>query len=121
MRSPRKSASLTVQWFGSPLYSLAGKNSGIHGEISGVLGDGTPILVRAPRRSNALKWVAVLLTIVVFLYAGFLVWRLAQPEASTGTPEQHRAPQGPKTASDEAATTELRLAFDHRIPNQLGF
>ena len=96
-------------------------SSGIHGEISAVLGDGTPIVVRGPRRSNALKWVAVLLTVIVFLYAGFLVWRLARPEMSTRTQDQHEAGQGPQTASNEAVRAELRLAFDHRIPNQLGF
>ncbi len=97
------------------------ESSGVHGEISAVLGDGTPIVVRGPKRSDVLKWVAILLTIAVFFYAGLLVWRLVRPAPGTGTQEQHHAPARPETASGRAATTEFRLAFDHRIPDQLGF
>jgi serine/threonine-protein kinase len=52
-----------------------------HGSVSGVLKDGTPVLVRGASNSNALKWFVMVLAVVVFFYAGFLVWQLLQAPA----------------------------------------
>ncbi len=59
-----------------------GTGSYVHGSITGVLEDGTPVLVRPASGSNALKWFVMVLAIVVFLYAGFLVWQLLQVPAA---------------------------------------
>jgi serine/threonine-protein kinase len=58
----------------------AGTGSYVHGSVSGVLSDGTPVVVRtATPDSNTLKWFVMVLAVVVFLYAGFLVWQLLRP------------------------------------------
>jgi serine/threonine-protein kinase len=60
-----------------------GTGSYVHGSISGVLSDGTPVVVRtAAPDSNTLKWFVMVLAVVVFLYAGFLVWQLLRPPAA---------------------------------------
>jgi serine/threonine-protein kinase len=60
-----------------------GTGSYVHGSISGVLSDGTPVVVRTTASdSSALKWFVMVLAVVVFLYAGFLVWQLLRPPAA---------------------------------------
>ena len=57
-----------------------GTGSYVHGSVSGVLSDGTPVVVRtAAPESNALKWFVMGLAVLVFVYAGFLVWQLLLP------------------------------------------
>ncbi len=59
-----------------------GTGSYVHGSVSGVLSGGTPVVVRAAAPdSNTLKWFVMVLAVVVFLYAGFLVWQLLRPPA----------------------------------------
>jgi serine/threonine-protein kinase len=65
--------------------------SHVHGSVSGVLSDGTPVVVRKASDSNALKWFVMVLAVVVFLYAGFLVWQLLRPPAASQSPEQSPA------------------------------
>ena len=60
--------------------------------------DGTPVVVRtATPDSNALKWFVMVLAVVVFLYAGFLVWQLLR---SPGT-------EGPKEPAERSPATEV--------------
>ena len=69
---------------GSRTYNRdAGTGSYVHGSVSGVLSDGTPVVVRtATADSGVLKWFVMVLAIVVFLYAGFLVWQLLRAPAA---------------------------------------
>lgn len=46
------------------------------GSISGVLADGRMVTVRPASGPHALKWFVMLLAVLVFLYAAFLVWDL---------------------------------------------
>jgi eukaryotic-like serine/threonine-protein kinase len=73
----------------------------VHGSVSGVLSDGTPVVVRAARESNTLKWFVMVLAVVVFLYAGFLVWHLLRPpvaqERPVGSPDTEVVPASPVT------------------------
>ena len=68
---------------GTPLdsqtYTHGGTGSHVHGSFSGVLRDGTPVFVRSATESDALKWFVMALAIVVFMYAGFLVYQLLRP------------------------------------------
>jgi serine/threonine protein kinase len=79
---------------GSQTYNRdAVTGSHVHGSISGVLNDGTPVVVRtAAPDSHALKWFVMVLAVVVFLYAGFLVWQLLQ-----STPPSEREERNPST------------------------
>jgi hypothetical protein len=65
--------------------------SHIHGSVSGVLDDGTPVVVRPAGDSNALKWFVTALAVLVFLYAGFLVWELLFTPSARRAPEPSRA------------------------------
>lgn len=67
-----------------------GTGSYVHGSVSGILSDGTPVVVRTAPSSGALKWFVLLLAVVVFCYAGFLVWQLLRPAVS---------PEGPVPSS----------------------
>ena len=76
--------------------------SRVHGTGSGAL-SATPVVRTTARTgSDVLQWLVMLLAIVVFLYAGFLVWELlrdpaSQPAAPTPTPtvEPERKPPTP--------------------------
>jgi len=94
----------------------------VHGSVSGVLSDGTPVLIRRGSDSNALKWFVMVLAVVVFLYAGFLVWQLLRPPSAQQPAEPSRAtevapappvmptepivadPSEPKTEAEDAAS-----------------
>ncbi|UCH29376.1 MAG: protein kinase [Myxococcales bacterium] len=65
--------------------------SRVHGSVSGVLRDGTPVVVRTSAGSEVLRWLVMILAVVVFLYAGFLVWQLLDTSA-------RRAPVSPAPA-----------------------
>jgi len=72
----------------------AGTGSYVHGSVSGVLSDGTPVVVRtATPDSNTLKWFVMVLAVVVFLYAGFLVWQLLRPPMAPEPAERSPATQ----------------------------
>jgi serine/threonine-protein kinase len=72
-----------------------GTGSYVHGSVSGILSDGTPVVVRtAAADSNTLKWFVMVLAVVVFLYAGFLVWQLMRPPAA-------QEPAGPRSPTVE--------------------
>ncbi|MEM8606486.1 MAG: serine/threonine-protein kinase [Myxococcota bacterium] len=88
---------------GSQTYSRGGAVAP-DGSVSGVLSDGTPVIVRAPGESPWLKWLVMLLAVLVFMYAGFLVWRLmiapqtvAPPPAEPAVvePQEPAAPEPP--------------------------
>ena len=83
-----------------------GTGSYVHGSVSGVLRDGTPVVVRAGApESNALKWFVMVLAVVVFLYAGFLVWQLLlapparQPVERSPAVELEPSPPAPAPAA----------------------
>lgn len=62
------------------------------GSVSGVLNDGTPVIVRASGEAPWLKWLVVLLAVLVFMYAGFLAWKLVlAPAPATAPPAPPRA------------------------------
>jgi len=63
----------------------------IHGSVSGVLEDGTPVVVRPAAESSALKWFVTALAVLVFLYAGFLVWDLLLTPSTRRPSEPSRA------------------------------
>ncbi len=65
-----------------------GTGSYVHGSVSGVLKDGTPVLVHRASDSNALKWFVMVLAVVVFFYAGFLVWQLLRAPGARESAER---------------------------------
>jgi serine/threonine-protein kinase len=71
---------------GSQTYNRnTGTGSYVHGSVSGLLSDGTPVVVRtATADSSALRWFVMVLAVVVFLYAGFLVWQLLRSPGTRG-------------------------------------
>ena len=79
---------------GSQTYTAHGNTgSHVHGTVSGVLSDGTPVVVRHTPESDALKWFVMALAIIVFMYAGFLVFQLLRPSTE------------PRPALDEGPAT----------------
>jgi serine/threonine-protein kinase len=61
-----------------------GTGSHVHGSVSGILPDGTPVVVRTSAESDALKWFVMALALIVFMYAGFLVYQLLRSPAAPG-------------------------------------
>ena len=82
----------------SQTYSRGG-TPGMESSISGFLADGTPVIVRTSSNdSKLLKWLVVLLALLVFMYAGVLVWRLLDdppPPEAVEPPPQKAAPLVP--------------------------
>ena len=76
-----------------------GTGSRLHGSVSGVLSDGTPVIVRARSESDALKWFVMALAVIVLLYASFLVWQLLRPPVA----KQPAGRQSPAAAVESAA------------------
>jgi serine/threonine-protein kinase len=99
---------------GSQTYNRdTGTGSYVHGSVSGVLSDGTPVVVRtATADSSALKWFVMVLALVVFFYAGFLVWQLLRPPGQQGpagptpTAELEPAPSVPPAEAVAAEADE---------------
>jgi serine/threonine-protein kinase len=85
----------------------------IHGSVSGVLEDGTPVVVRPGEDSNALKWFVMALAVLVFLYAGFLVWELLLTPSAGPAPEPSRAVE---VAAPAAVTPEPPRASERVEP-----
>jgi serine/threonine-protein kinase len=95
----------------SQTYQRDEDTSRVHESMSGVLRDGTPIVVRSSAFSDSLKWVVMLLAVVVFLYAGFLVWQLlADPFEAPSHPLEPIAPALREPTAREVAPppTEAR-------------
>ncbi|TFH32351.1 MAG: serine/threonine protein kinase [Myxococcales bacterium] len=90
-----------------------GTGSYVHGSVSGVLSDGTPVVVRtgAPD-SNALKWFVMVLAVAVFLYAGFLVWQLLRPPAPEQPVERSPAVEVEPSSPAALATPTVVEAVD---------
>jgi len=103
----------------SQTYSRSdGSASFVHGSISGVVTDAAPVVVRPSAGSDALRWLVMVLAIVVFLYAGFLVWQLLVtpvPSSPGGppvvapspVPAATPVPPGPAGVEPEARPTEI--------------
>lgn len=87
----------------SRTYDLPG-STGSHsrGSASGILRDGTPVIVRARSESDALKWFVMALAIIVLLYASFLVWQLLRPPVA----KEPARRQSPAAAVESAAPSE---------------
>jgi len=64
-----------------------GSAADLRGDASGVVSGGGSAVVPTSVGSDVLRWLVMLLAVVVFLYAGFLVWQLLL------TPEQRTAPR----------------------------
>ena len=58
----------------------------VHGTTSGVLDDGTPVVVKSSSDSKALTWVVMGLAAIILVYAGFLVSQLLTPPAPKRQP-----------------------------------
>ena len=102
----------------------AGTASQIQGSTSGALSDGTGVVVRTTADASVLKRVVMALAVVVFLYAGFLVWQLwgspstQEPAGRTRAAEVTQAapvvptqpvpaqPSETKPSEDDAANTQ---------------
>ena len=123
---PREGNSIETQTF----VAHGGTGSHVHGTVSGVLNDGTPVVIRRASESDALKWFVMALAIIVFMYAGFLVFQLLRPPAAPG-PALDQAkpaavePAGPSetdsapaeaSKADEATETEPRGSTVHWEP-----
>jgi serine/threonine-protein kinase len=107
---------------GSQTYDRnAGTGSYVHGSVSGVLSDGTPVVVRAAPDSNALKWFVMALAVVVFLYAGFLVWQLLRPPAAQEGPapspvtEMEQAPPAALSSPPAADSAEAKVQAEDSV------
>lgn len=113
---PREGNAIATQTLGAN----GGTGSHVHGTVSGVLNDGTPVVLRRASESDALKWFVMALALIVFLYAGFLVFQLLRSPVAPGpTLDQAKPaalePPGPSetdsapaeaSKADEATKTE---------------
>ncbi|MBT8452083.1 MAG: protein kinase [Deltaproteobacteria bacterium] len=84
---PREGTAMDTQSF--PTRAQTGSH--VRGTVSGVLDDGTPIVIRRASESDALKWFVMALAIMVFLYAGFLVVQLLRSPTAAEAPEPDRS------------------------------
>lgn len=97
---------------GSQTYSRGGAPAP-DGSVSGVLTDGTPVIVRAASDSSVLKWFVMLLAVLVFMYAGFLVWQLLGASPSPQATErpavilEAAAPQARPPSEGEATQSQV--------------
>ncbi|MGB5812203.1 MAG: protein kinase [Polyangiales bacterium] len=73
------------------------------GSASGVLSDGTPVIVRNSSDSTLLKWFVMLLAVLVFMYAGFLVRHLLIPQEQDPVPDARTATPTPAPAVPKVA------------------
>ncbi|MCZ6805860.1 MAG: hypothetical protein O7F08_02825, partial [Deltaproteobacteria bacterium] len=93
---------------GSQTYGRGGA-PGPEGSVSGMLTDGTPVIVRVTSDSTLLKWLVMLLTVLVFMYAGFLVRQLlgasSRPQAAEAI-EAVAPPPAVEAAAAEPARVE---------------
>ncbi len=100
---PREGAPMDTQGFATQ----GNTASHVHGTVSGVLDDGTPVVLRRASESDALKWFVMALAIMVFMYAVVLVFQLIRPPAAPASvpdpapAEAHRP--------DESSTPEPRI------------
>lgn len=80
-------------------------------EVSGITSDGAPVVVRPAESPLLLRWLVTALAIVVFLYAGFLVWQ------TLGTPAYGGASERPavQDATDERPSIEPRAATPRTV------
>jgi hypothetical protein len=88
----------------------------VHGSVSGVLSGGMPVVVHKSSDSNVLKWLVMVLAVLVFLYAGFLVWQLLQaptrpepapPPPVAMEPAPPSVPAEPEATASAPAPPEL--------------
>jgi serine/threonine-protein kinase len=106
---PREGAPIDTQAFATE----GGTGSYVHGTMSGVLSDRTPVMIRRASESDALKWLVMALAIMVFMYAGFLVFQLLRPPAAP-RPAMDQArpaavgPRGPSAPDSTADGASIR-------------
>lgn len=134
---PREGADVSSQ-----TYTRGDEASQVHASISGTLDDGTPIVVRRSQGSEALRWLVMVLAVVVFLYASFLVWQLlhaplppaapaetpvtapasvedeTDPPPSRVTAEPAPAPRTPPTTSEAPPTPERKNSTPQTRPKR---
>jgi len=78
------------------------------GSVSGMLTDGTPVIVRAAADSSLLKWSVMLLAALVFMYAAFLIWQLLGASSAHNATEPPAQAVQPVTPEAEPPTGEAR-------------
>ncbi len=105
---------------GSQTYSRNDASASlVHGSISGVLTGSTPAAAAPSAGSDILRWLVMVLAIVVFLYAGFLVWQLLMtptrslPAAPASLAEEPTPPPEPT----EARAVDLEPTQAEVIPS----
>lgn len=114
---------------GSQMYDRPhGASAAAEAQASGMTSDGAPVVVRPAESPIVLRWLVTLLAILVFLYAGFLVWETlgtpsgprttepasvqdtagmpARPDALSPTPDSPRSTADTEsTPTDDGSTT----------------
>ncbi|MFW2389582.1 MAG: serine/threonine protein kinase, partial [Polyangiales bacterium] len=98
---PREGTPVDTQTFAA----TTATGSHVHGSVSGVLADGTPVVVRTSSESETLKWFVMALALIVFAYAGFLVYQLLRP-ATAPIPRLEPSPAAPVDPLDSAPSAE---------------
>jgi serine/threonine-protein kinase len=98
---PREGTPVDTQTFNA----TAATGSHVHGSVSGVLADGTPVVVRTSSESDTLKWFVMALALIVFAYAGFLVYQLLRP-APAPVPRLEPSAAAPVAPLDSAPSVE---------------
>ena len=112
---PREGTPVEAQTFAAH----GGTGSHVHGTVSGVLSDGTPVVVRRASDSDALKWFVMALAIIVFMYAGFLVFKLLRPPSAPGpalgrgTPAAVEPPAAPAEPDSASAGFKARRSREN--------
>lgn len=95
---------------GSRTYHRAGgTGSDVHQSASSIVIEDMPVVLRTAASSDVLKWMVMALAIVVFLYAGFLVWQLLATSAASGPAKRSPAAEGepaPPASTERAAPIE---------------
>jgi len=91
---------------GTPASQTYSRNDGsasyTHASVSGVVSDGTPVVVRTSAGSDIMRWLVMVLAVVVFLYAGFLVWQLLLTPAGSTPSTPSEAPAADAEPAPEA-------------------
>lgn len=62
----------------SHTYSRPQETSQVHSNALGAADDGAPFVASGSRAFEVLRWMVTALAVLVFLYAGFLVWQLLE-------------------------------------------
>jgi hypothetical protein len=76
----------------SDTYRRPQETSQVHSSIIGATSGGAPLVAPASRASEAVRWMVMVLAVLVFLYAAFLVWQLLEETEPAGSVSPATAP-----------------------------